>query len=311
MKRLTSILWLIGFFSISALQAQNFNAKASTSFTVWTVHGQVNYTEKGMSELSPVMPGMTLKESATVNVAEKSSVKLVRNKDIVSVNEKGNYSLNGDIINKITNKQSEATAYFFQQLIVSTKFHDGKKGLTEQGSGYGTGDGKAKSQEQGSGYGTGDGKAKSQEQGSGYGTGDGKAKSQEQGAGYGTGDGKAKSQEQGAGYGTGDGKAKSQEQGAGYGTGDGKAKSQEQGAGYGSKDNKATKKKMKKAIAPLKADSLYKKSKKVQKLLMKATVMEKAGLHSMSVKFYKKALSKNANDPIAKQMYAAFLERNN
>ncbi len=289
MKHLTSVLWLIGIFSISSLQAQTFNANASTSFTVWTVKGEVNYTDKGSSKAAPVTPGMTLEEDVTVNVGEKSSVSLVRNKDIVQVNKKGNYSLNGADISKFTRKQSEATTYFFQQLIASTKLQEGQDKLTEKGAGYGDG-----------------GSVKNNETGAGYGDG-GSVKSTEQGAGYGDGGG-VKNNETGAGYGDGGG-VKNNETGAGYGDG-GSVKNNETGAGYGRKD-KTTKMKMKKAIAPLKADPLYKKSKKVQKLLMKAAVLEKAGLNGMSAKYYKKALSKNADDAVAKLMYKAFLERNN
>ena len=317
MKHLTSILCLIAILPMGILQAQTFNANASTSYTVWTVKGSVNYTTKGSPETTLVKPGMTLDENGTVNVGEKSSVNLVRNKDIVQVNKKGSFSLNGAAISNMTKKQSAATATFFQQLIASTQSQDNKDILTEKGAGYGDG-GSAKSQETGAGYGDG-GSAKSQETGAGYGDG-GKGKTQETGAGYGDG-GKGKTEETGAGYGDG-GKGKTQETGAGYGDGGkgktketgagygdgGSAKTKETGAGYGT-NKKEAKKKMKKAIAPLKADPIYKSTNKVQKFLMRAATLENSGLNNLANKFYKKALSKNANDVIAKLMYDSFLER--
>ena len=39
---------------------------------------------------------------------------------------------------------------------------------------------------------------------------------------------------------------------------------------------------------------------------MKAAVLETAGLKKDAKKYYQKALSKNPNDQIAKQMYKAF-----
>ena len=103
-----------------------------------------------------------------------------------------------------------------------------------------------------------------------------------------------------------DGKTKVGEEGSGYGGADGKTKVGEEGSGYGKKEAKA---KIKEALAPVKADPLYKGSKKGGKLLMKAACMEKVGLKSKAAFFYKKALSKNENDPIANQMYAMFLKQ--
>ncbi len=175
---------LLVALATSNLQAQSFNAKASTSFTVWTVDGDVSYSEKNSSEGLAVTPGMTLTENAIVKVASKSSVKLVRNKDIVSVSTAGSYSLNGDMINKVTEKQSDATSAFFEKMIEACKYSKSKNSLSATGSGYGSKDGKQAKKEQGSGYGSKDGKQAKKEQGSGYGSKDGKQAKKEQGSGY-------------------------------------------------------------------------------------------------------------------------------
>ena len=274
MKHLTTTLWLVSLLSISSLQAQTFNSKAPSSFVVWTVKGEASFTEKDTKEAKPLKPGMTLKDNSTVVIEKKSAVQLVRNNEVVSIREEGTYSLNGTMVAKITQKLSNANSYFFQRLIAACTFADGKTKVGEEGSGYGGADGKTKVGEEGSGYGGADGKTKVGEEGSGYG---------------------------GA-----DGKTKVGEEGSGYGGADGKTKVGEEGSGYGKKEAKA---KIKEALAPVKADPLYKGSKKGGKLLMKAACMEKVGLKSKAAFFYKKALSKNENDPIANQMYAMFLKQ--
>ncbi len=276
MKNLTPALFMLTVLSTSNLQAQNFNAEASTSFTVWTVNGDVSYSAKKSSEDLVILPGMTLKEDAIVHVASKSSVKLVRNNDIVSLNAEDHYSLNGDMVRKNIAKQSEVTSVFFEKLIASSKYSKAKNSLTATGSGYGTESGKQAKKDQGGGYGTESGKQAKKDQGGGYGTESGKQAKKDQGGGYGTESGKQAKKDQGGGYGT------------------------------EISENKAKKKK---AIKRLKKDRIYKKSKKVQKLLMRAATMEDIDLPSEADLFYKKALSKKPSDPIANQMHAAFLDK--
>ncbi len=324
MKKLTSALFLIVFLVSSSLHAQTFDSQASTEFTVWTVQGKVDYKDKNNSNSARVIPGMTIKSDAIVEISPMSSIRLVREKDIFTINDQGSHSLNGDIINKVSERQTKATMFFFEKLIASSKYagqkgrlsdfgsgygtESGKKAQKDSGGGYGTQSGKQAKKDQGAGYGTEDNKQAKKDDGGGYGTEDGKQAKKDSGGGYGTEDGKQAKKDSGGGYGTEDGKQAKKDSGGGYGTESGKQAKKDQGAGYGklSKEAKAKKKQAKKG---LKKDRLYKKSEKVQKILMMATAMEKIGLTPEANKCYKKALSKNADHPLTNQMYAAFLDQ--
>ena len=287
MKHQTFTLWLAAILMVGSLQAQTFSSNTSSSSTVWTVKGKVHYTERGSSKQVPILPGMSLKDDVSVNLAENSSIRMAQNDLLISLSEKGEYYMGSDL-KKYTAKQSAATAGFFDLLTASTKFYGTRINATD-GSGYGDG---TKKTADGSGYGDG---SKKVADGSGYGDG---SKKVADGSGYGDG---SKKVADGSGYGDG---SKKTADGSGYGDGSKKAAD---GSGYGSK--KAAKAKKKAALSPLKSDKLYKECKKPQKLLMKAAILDKAGLMPEAKKYYKKALSKNSNDPLSNQMYVAFLNR--
>ena len=379
MKHLTSMLWLIAIFSTSTLQAQNFRAKASTAFTVWTVDGKVNYTEKGSSTEIPLAPGMYIEDNAAVNVADGAAVKLVRNEDIVSISKKGRYSLSGDLINKVTEKQSEATAFFFEKLIASAKFYKSMKSLSDDGSGYGDKKGQKKATDDGSSYGDKKGQKKATDDGSSYGDKKGEKKATDDGSSYGDKKGEKKATDDGSSYGDKKGQKKATDDGSSYGnrsqinftssskeasfygesivswtptggndtyqftiftgdhsvllsvrtssnnfTFDADELAFEKGEGYYMEVKSIGKGRAfsgKRAVSfsanhdydkmfvPLSTDPLFQSSNETTKMLMKAATLQKAGQHSEAAKFYKKALLLAPNDPIAKQMRAAFLRQ--
>ena len=426
MKQLLPTLCLLVFPITFLLQAQTFDADQSTSFVVWDVKGKVKVEASGSSNKIPVVPGMTIEDDATVNVPKRASVQMVREKDIVSISKKGKYQMNGNF-GGLEKKQSEATAYFFEKLIASKKYHDQKNKLVEKGGGYGTEDAKRAKDDKGGGYGTEDAKRAKDDKGGGYGTEDAKKAKDDKGGGYGTEDAKKAKDDKGGGYGTEDAKKAKDDKGGGYGTEDAKRAKDDKGGGYGTEDAKRAKddkgggygtedakrakddkgggygtedeiailspkvgislsgksvlswtsldegeiygltvtnedgdlilyaqtnknhftfyadeiateekeqyflqvetlgrkggtsgkkaitflslEEKEKILAPLMADPFYQRGNRVQQLLMKATTMEKAGLFSEAAAYYKTALSIAADNPIANQMYKAFLDR--
>jgi hypothetical protein len=65
------------------------------------------------------------------------------------------------------------------------------------------------------------------------------------------------------------------------------------------------------ALTSTRQDSEYKKANPVQQFLMEAVALESANMHASANERYQKALTRDAKNRLAKDMYAAFLMRRN
>jgi hypothetical protein len=137
MKTLFGISLLLLLFNISSF-SQNIDLDVSSDCIVWKVSGKVTYNDGSRSSWMTVTEGMSLSENAKLQVGNKASVALARDGKVYTVAKKGEVGVNA-VLKGTGTAQSASTKMFIEKVALA-KGYVGKPGSSDTSSSKGWGD---------------------------------------------------------------------------------------------------------------------------------------------------------------------------